>query len=57
MKKIVITTERKPFLNGVGQPLGAQVEVSEDEAKTMVNAGMAELVAPAKAPAKKAAGQ
>ena len=44
MAKIKITTDRRPWAAGHPQDVGAEVEVSEDEAKALVAAGFAEML-------------
>lgn len=42
--KIKITTERQPWIGGKPQPLGAELEVAEDNGKQLVELGFAEIV-------------
>jgi len=53
MPAIKITTARQPWANGQPQPMGAEIDVPEDEATALVANGFAELVtdAPAAKPA------
>ena len=44
MAKIKITTDRRPWAAGNPQDVGAEVEVSEDEAKALIAAGFAEML-------------
>lgn len=47
--KIKITTDRQPWVNNEPQPLGAELDVSQEQAESLVKQGFAEMLAAPKA--------
>lgn len=52
--KIKITTDRQPWVHDQPQPMGAELEVSQEQADSLVKQGFAEIVAAPKRASKNA---
>lgn len=57
MPRIVITTDRRPWVDGKPRAHGDVVDVSDTDAKTLAALGFAEVDAPKRAPKKDATGE